>query len=77
MTQLYECESCGVIQPTTRDLCKPRFSEVSCYTSNEIGQEKMSTICDPMDQKMLFSCSACMRSSTDRDLLCSPMPHES
>lgn len=72
MTNVYECQNCGVISREPQDLCDPRSTDISCRFYDEDFLFDPMSLCDSMVQEQPFSCDGCGRISPDPRLVCSP-----
>ncbi|BCR06193.1 hypothetical protein DESUT3_32620 [Desulfuromonas versatilis] len=69
----YKCSSCGVISDERDHLCKPeKNASRADYCGS--GPEKISQMCDQMDQNLKYQCFTCGRPTDKPDLVCNPTP---
>jgi len=71
MTNIYECEKCGVVTEVREQLCNPREVEDKksyCGTTPERGE-----VCEEMKEHFAYVCGRCGRPAKQAELLCSPL----
>jgi len=71
MTEIYECQVCGVVSKIRSDLCRPEQQEDLhdyCGTTTE-----RANICAEVRGTLPIVCANCGRPAEQPDLVCKPL----
>jgi len=71
MSELYECQTCGVISQERGHVCSPKSVESRadfCGTTPEDAQ-----MCDSMKESPHYHCDNCGRPAEKASMVCSPI----
>ena len=71
MTEIYECEVCGVVSKISGNLCRPDLQEdIHDYCGSTRGRAEM---CTEVKVTLPIVCGNCGRPAKQADLVCKPL----